>query len=74
MPCLERDVFLDDVPTEDAVTIQYNKAVQMAQKRGWAIAIGHPLQPTIEVLRKLLVGSPVRTVRLSTLMSKRDGT
>ncbi len=50
LPVLSRDVFLDHVPTPEAVKAELNKAVLMARKRGSAIAIGHPLPVTLDVL------------------------
>lgn len=53
-PLLARDVFLDHTPTETAVTRQFLQAVHLAQTKGHAIAIGHPLSATIAVLARLL--------------------
>lgn len=50
LPVLSRDVFLDHVPTPEAVKAELNKAVLLARKRGSAIAIGHPLPVTLDVL------------------------
>lgn len=50
LPVLARDVFLDHVPTPEAVRAELNKAVLLARKRGSAIAIGHPLPVTLDVL------------------------
>lgn len=51
LPVLERDIFLDHVSTPEAVRAELNKAVLQARKRGHAIAIGHPLPVTLDVLR-----------------------
>lgn len=51
LPVLERDIFLDHVSTPEAVKAELNKAVLQARKRGHAIAIGHPLPVTLDVLR-----------------------
>ncbi len=51
LPVLERDIFLDHVSTPEAVKAELNKAVLQARKRGHAIAIGHPLSVTLDVLR-----------------------
>lgn len=53
-PLLQRDVFLDHDPTESTIEKQLMQAVHVAQTRGRAIAIGHPLSPTIAVLQRLL--------------------
>lgn len=49
----ERNVFLDNVKTEEAITIQLMKAIAVARKEGEAIAIGHPYLETISVLKKI---------------------
>lgn len=54
LPILSRDVFLDHVPTPEAVKAELNKAVLLARKRGSAVAIGHPLPVTLDVLREML--------------------
>ncbi|TKW60752.1 MAG: divergent polysaccharide deacetylase family protein [Blastochloris viridis] len=51
LPVLERDIFLDHVSTPEAVRAELNKAVLQARKRGHALAIGHPLPVTLDVLR-----------------------
>jgi polysaccharide deacetylase 2 family uncharacterized protein YibQ len=66
--CLERDVFLDDPPLSSSVRWRLTAAVKIAQSRGWAVAIGHPFQSTLEVLRKLQ-RSTFRVVKLSQLVS-----
>jgi len=44
--------------------------VRHARRRGWAISIGHPLQPTIEALKRYLASaSGVALVRLSQLFA-----
>lgn len=51
LPVMERDVFLDHVPEVERVREELAKAVELAKKRGFALAIGHPLPVTLEVLR-----------------------
>jgi uncharacterized protein len=46
--------FLDDTPTHAAIMAQLNRAVADAQRKGWAVTIGHPHPATIEVLRESL--------------------
>lgn len=50
LPVLSRDVFLDHVPDAASVRAELVKAVALAKKKGFAIAIGHPLPQTVEVL------------------------
>lgn len=47
---LARDVFIDNEETLEAVTVQLRKAEQVARKQGYAVAIGHPHDATIEAL------------------------
>ncbi len=71
LPVLTRDVFLDHVPTPEAVKAELNKAVVLARKRGSAIAIGHPLSVTLDVLAAELphvVSSGVVLVPVSMLI------
>ncbi len=49
---LARDVFLDNEQNIDYIKGQLKKAVKIAKKRGYAIAIGHPHPKTIEALKK----------------------
>lgn len=50
VPAARRDVFLDDVNTEDAVRSQWDRLIAIARKRGFALAIGHPRTATLAVL------------------------
>ena len=52
MPYTARDVFLDHDGSKAAVRKQLKYAVELAKKRSYAIAIGHPHKNTIEVLQE----------------------
>ena len=52
MPYIARDVFLDHDGSKAAVRKQLKYAVELAKKRSYAIAIGHPHKNTLEVLRE----------------------
>ncbi|WP_314070168.1 divergent polysaccharide deacetylase family protein [Campylobacter showae] len=52
MPYIARDVFLDHDGSKAAVRKQLKYAVELAKKRSYAIAIGHPHKNTIEVLQE----------------------
>ncbi|WP_346745334.1 divergent polysaccharide deacetylase family protein [uncultured Campylobacter sp.] len=52
MPYIARDVFLDHDGSKAAVRKQIKYAVELAKKRSYAIAIGHPHKNTIEVLQE----------------------
>jgi len=46
-----RDVFIDNIQNASAIRTQLKKAVALAKKKGYAIAIGHPHKATLEALR-----------------------
>jgi len=50
VPHVERDVFLDDTPTLAAVRHQLAELETVARRRGWAVAIGHPKDGTLDAL------------------------
>lgn len=52
VPLLKRDVFLDHVIEEDKIMQALEKTVSIAKANGSAIAIGHPHEETIRVLKK----------------------
>jgi polysaccharide deacetylase 2 family uncharacterized protein YibQ len=65
---IARDVFLDNVQDETLILKQLKKAVHIARKRGFAIAIGHPHPATMRALKhaaKILSG--VQTVYIDEL-------
>ena len=45
-----RDIFIDNTHTVPAIHAQLKKAVALAKKRGYAIAIGHPHKTTMQAL------------------------
>lgn len=47
-----RNVFLDDLATEDAVRGEWQRLLKMARERGFALAIGHPRPATLAVLKQ----------------------
>jgi len=50
-PYVRRDIFLDNIRTTTAIHRQLKKAIRLAKKRGYAIAIGHPHRETLQALR-----------------------
>jgi uncharacterized protein len=64
IPTATRDVFLDDTPTEAAVEVQLERAIQIALSGRTAIAIGHPHKPTLAVLERELPRMRARGVRI----------
>lgn len=74
LPFLERNVFLDNANDPAKVLAQLYETERLAQKFGHAIAIGHPRDATIEVLKTWIVDAQERgfvIVPISTLMKKR---
>jgi polysaccharide deacetylase 2 family uncharacterized protein YibQ len=51
-PYIARDVFIDNTQKVSVILAQLKKAVALAKKRGYAIAIGHPHKATMEALRR----------------------
>lgn len=47
-----RNVFLDNVHSRDKICNQIGQLIALAEKRGWAIGIGHPNQATLEALTR----------------------
>jgi uncharacterized protein len=71
VPSLKRDVFLDNIRTREHISEQLLKAVQLAKRRGSAVAIGHPYPQTLSVLEQvpgLLAAHGVELVFASDLM------
>ncbi|WP_162530349.1 divergent polysaccharide deacetylase family protein [Rhodovastum atsumiense] len=51
---IPRNVFLDNSPDPNAIRAQIAELEAVARRKGYAIAIGHPRQTTIDVLEKYL--------------------
>ena len=51
IPLFKRDIFLDDKENPDYIRNQLKKAIEIAKRRGYAIAIGHPHKITLETLK-----------------------
>lgn len=64
MPHAARDIFLDNRRQPAAIRRQLAKAEALARRRGQAIAIGHPHEETIAVLRDWLPRARARGLRL----------
>ncbi|MBZ7954577.1 divergent polysaccharide deacetylase family protein [Campylobacter sp. W0018] len=52
MVYIQRDIFLDNEDNVDYVKKQLLSAVRLAQKKGFAIAIGHPRKSTLKALQE----------------------
>ncbi|WP_337018182.1 divergent polysaccharide deacetylase family protein [Leclercia sp. AS011] len=69
---IKRKVFLDDTQNEADIRFQFNRAVQVARRSGWAIAIGHPHPSTVRVLQQMLPTLPgdITLVPASSLLNE----
>lgn len=54
IPTTQRNVFFDDEDTRDAVIIQCERFIELAQRNGRVVGIGHPHESTLQVLREYL--------------------
>ena len=54
VPALKRDVFLDHVPTADAIHQAFEQALYVARQQGHAVLIGHPYPVSLEYLEARL--------------------
>lgn len=54
IPSARRDVFLDNIRTQEAIDRQFRILLKMARERGQAIAIGHPYPETLDFLEQVL--------------------
>ena len=69
-----RDIFLDDVVTEDAVRQQLDALAATAKRQGAAIAIGHPPDVTLKVLTQWLAQNHgVELVTISAAIQRKSG-
>ncbi|MCP3671094.1 MAG: divergent polysaccharide deacetylase family protein [Gammaproteobacteria bacterium] len=64
LPAVRRDVFLDNVRTKTAIKNEFRRLLQLAKKRGYAVAIGHPYPETMQVLKQELAGLSSKGIRL----------
>lgn len=71
-----RDVFLDNDPQRHAIEREFQRTLELAEKRGHAVAIGHPYPATLDFLEAELPTLPERGFRLvglRDLLDTRDG-
>ena len=61
---IRRDVFLDHDINEASIKERFNHLVELALKKGHAVAIGHPHPETLAVLKELLPSLAVKGIRL----------
>ena len=76
LPAVSRRVFLDSVPTADAIDRSFRDLLAKARKDGSALAIGHPYPETMAMLERelpQLADKGVALVRVSSLVSGAPG-
>jgi polysaccharide deacetylase 2 family uncharacterized protein YibQ len=66
---LTRDIFLDNEDNAEYIERQWEKAVKIAKKKGYAIILAHPRKNTVEFLKKTLSNNEVKVVPLSELVT-----
>jgi uncharacterized protein len=54
VPSLRRNVFLDNVATEEAIDFEFRRALEIARQHGYAVVIGHPYPETLAYLEGAL--------------------
>jgi polysaccharide deacetylase 2 family uncharacterized protein YibQ len=59
-----RSVFLDNVRDKSEIEAQFEKALEVARRRGKAIAIGHVNPETLEVLKQLIKSGKIAGIDL----------
>ena len=64
LPSINRDVFLDDDPSPEAIRKQLAETEHIARRKGYAVAIGHPYMTTINVLEAWAAEAPSRGIEL----------
>ena len=72
LPAVSRRVFLDSVPTADAIDRSFRELLAKARQDGSALAIGHPYPETMAMLERelpQLAEKGVALVRVSSLVS-----
>lgn len=67
LPFAARDVFLDNVDSRAAVLQQLYVAENLARRKGYAVAIGHPKDGTVAALKDWMRNVPQRGVTLVSL-------
>jgi len=73
VPVLERNIFLDNENNAAAVTARLTETEHLARRQGFAIAIGHPRDGTLEALEpwlSSLSGKGIDLVPLSRILAR----
>jgi polysaccharide deacetylase 2 family uncharacterized protein YibQ len=70
VPCVERDLFLDDPPREDEIRFRLRQASQIANERGWSVVIGHPGKGIVDALQTYRVQTSITMVPVSVVVER----
>ena len=76
VPSVARNVFLDDDESLDAVRHRLAETEAVARRQGFAVAIGHPHEATLQALTEWLpgvAGKGFALAPLSAVLRKRNG-
>jgi polysaccharide deacetylase 2 family uncharacterized protein YibQ len=76
VPSVSRNVFLDDDESPDAVRHELAETEAVARRQGFAVAIGHPHETTLQALAEWLPGLAGKgfvLAPLSAVLRKRNG-
>ena len=76
VPALRRDVFLDHTHTKEAMDRQFKRLAAIALRRGYAVAIGHPLTATYTMIKEgasKLKAMGIEIVPISRLLRRVEG-
>ncbi len=65
IPCLSRNVFLDNKPELKAIDLQFKKLLKKATEEGLAVGIGHPYAETLTYLERVLPTLEARGFKLA---------
>lgn len=73
VPAIERDVFLDHGRTNESMQHEFNRALAIARRRGYAVLIAHPYHKSLAFLEQKMAALPPDIVltTLSSLMAAR---
>ncbi len=72
VPYLRRDIFLDNLRDREVIDQQFNKLIELARRKGYALAIGHPHPETMDILETNLRRLDEYGVRLTGLQELLD--
>jgi polysaccharide deacetylase 2 family uncharacterized protein YibQ len=64
VPSLTREVFLDNDREPEAIAGQFERLIEIATRRGHALAIGHPHPETLALLERRLPGLAARGIQV----------